>query len=108
MRTVNYLVNLHSVCLRSYLKKKILMQTIRSKSLKRAQGFNLLLLLDSAGGKLTTRLNISLEHVLQMVSQECLDVDTFFLHREKLRHQRAEATCFLLLRQKMMIFKVSF
>lgn len=56
------------------------MQTIRAKSLKRAQGFNLLLLLDSAGGKLTSRLNISLQHVLH----EGLDVEisiyfSFFL-----------------------------
>lgn len=79
------------------------MQTIRAKSLKRAQGFNLLLLLDSAGGKLTTRLNISLEHVLQ--TQECLDVDTslLFTKGENGDNQRVEATCFYFIKRQEII-----
>lgn len=53
------------------------MQTIRAKSLKWAQGFNLLLRFDSAGfteGNWQPDSNIAPEQGLQIISQGCLDV----------------------------------
>lgn len=58
------------------------MWTIRAESLKRAQGFNLLLLFDSAGfteGNWQLDSNVSLEQVLQMISQGRVDGDMALL-----------------------------
>lgn len=58
------------------------MWTIRAESLKRAQGFNLLLLFDSAGfteGNWQLDSYVSLEQVLQMISQGRVDGDMALL-----------------------------
>lgn len=58
------------------------MQTRRAKSPKRAQGFNLILLLESVGfteGNWQVASNICPEQLLQIISQECLGVGTSLL-----------------------------